>query len=161
MTREQASSERERAPAEACIRELEQAFADYQQDVETYQRNSKPTDGLLGFGRSLQHDACHDRLDRRVQAAVESLVSAEPSPEEAKQALQQLLARDDAGSWPLAAQWMLRAIERHGLPLIPFLSKADSAAFLSRYTACYKPWDRLPNQREVCKALKARAAAQV
>ena len=42
---------------------LEQAFRDYQSDLENYERKRRPTDGLLGFGRSLKDDACHERLD--------------------------------------------------------------------------------------------------
>ena len=41
---------------------LEQAFADYRQDLENYEKKRKPTDGLLGLGHSLQNDPCHDRL---------------------------------------------------------------------------------------------------
>ena len=135
---------------------LEQAFIIYRQDLEACVRKSKPTDGLLGFGRSLKDDPCHDRLDERVEAIMKDLCASQPSPQEAARFVG-LLLRDDAGSWPLAAQWMLRAIERHILPLVPFLSPDDAARFLKAYAARYRPWDRLPVQREVFKALKRQA----
>ena len=138
---------------------LELAFAKYRQDLEEYARKSKPTDGLLGFGHSLKDDPCHERFDERVKEAVDGIISASPTPEAAKQTVS-ILLRSDTQSWPLAAQWMLRAIERHILPLIPFLSPDASAAFQKEYAARYKPWDRLPVQREIYKALKQRAETE-
>ena len=135
---------------------LAQAFADYRQDLDNYERKRRLTDGLLGFGRSLGDDSCHDRLDGRVRQIVSALCAAHPSPAEAERALGMLL-RDDMPAWPLAAQWMLRAIERHSLPLIPFLSPEAADAFYQAYRRRYRPYDRLPAQREVCLALKAQS----
>ena len=135
---------------------LTQAFSDYLQDVENCQRNQKPTDGLFGFGRSLKDDPCHSRFDGRVQQAVDDLCAASPTPEEAERAVRLLLARDDVPSWPTACQWMMRAIERHSLPLIPFLSGEAAAALLKEYSERYPRWERLPAQKAVLKALKAK-----
>ena len=141
---------------EECFTALEQAFAVYRQDLEDYARKSKPTDGLLGFGRSLKDDPCHDRFDERVKEAVSGIRDASPTPEDAARTVKMLL-RNDSSSWPLAAQWMLRAIERHSIPLIPFLSPEAAAEFLKDYGGRYKPWDRLPVQQEIYKALKHQA----
>ena len=141
---------------EEAIAALEQAFLAYRQDLEEYEKKRRPTDGLLGLGRSLKDDPCHDRLDERVKQAVDALCQASPSPQDAERALG-LLLRADAPAWPLAAQWMLRAVERHSIPLIPFLSPESAGAFLREYAGRYRPWDRLPAQKEVLKALKARS----
>ena len=133
---------------------LTQAFSDYRQDVENCQRNRKPMDGFLGFGRSLGDDPCHERFDQRVQQAVDELCAASPTPEETERAARLLLSRDDMQSWPEACQWMMRAIERHVLPLIPFLSRESAAALLREYSDRYPRWDRLPTQKAVFKALK-------
>ena len=135
---------------------LTQAFSDYRQDVENYQRNQKPTDGLFGFGRSLKDDPCHALFDGRVQQAVDDLCAASPTPAEAEQAVRLLLARDDISSWPVASQWMMRAVERHSLPLIPFLSSEAAAALLKEYSDRCPRWERLPTQKAVFKALKAK-----
>lgn len=136
---------------------LEQAFRDYRLDLENYEKKAKPTDGLLGFGRSLKDDACHERLDTRVKEIVDAFCAAGPSPEDAERAVRLLLRPDDGKPWPLAAEWMLRAIERHTLPLIPYLSKDAAARFLREYGARYRRWERLPAQKEVYKALKEKA----
>ena len=143
---------------EDCFTALEQAFTLYRQDLDNYAKKSRPTDGLLGFGRSLKDDACHERFDERVKEAVDGVIAVSPASEDAARTMKMLL-RDDLSAWPLAAQWMLRAIERHCIPLIPFLTPETAAAFQKEYTARYKPWDRLPVQQEILKALKQRAGA--
>ena len=135
---------------------LERAFADYLQELEERQKKTKPTDGLLGFGRSIKDDPCHERADERVEKIIAELCALSPAPETAVLAAR-LLLRADGPNWPLSAQWMLRALERHVLPLVPFLAPADAAALQREYAARYKPWDRLPAQKAVYKALKARA----
>ncbi len=144
---------------EECFDALEQAFAVYRQDLENCARKSKPTDGLLGFGRSLKDDPCHERFDERVKEAVDGVIAASPTPEDASRTIEMLL-RNDIPSWPLAAQWMLRATERHSLPLIPFLAPEAAAVFMKEYAARYKPWDRLPVQQEIYKALKRQAGME-
>ncbi len=144
---------------EDCIAALEQAFTAYRQELEEFARTSKPTDGILGFGRCLKDDPCHDRFDGRVKEAVDSVCAASPTPEDAEKIVS-LLLRSDPTGWPTAAQWMLRAIERHTLPLIPFLAPEAAAAFQKEYAARYKRWERMPKQQEVLKALKQRAGAE-
>ncbi len=136
---------------------LEQAFEAYRLDLEASERRRRPTDGLLGFGRAPGDDPCHGRLDERLQEEVQKICALPPSPEEALQVTGYLLMRDDVPSWPPAAQWMLRAAERHALPLIPCLSSDAAGKLLRQYTSRYRPWDRLPAQKEICKALKERA----
>ena len=136
---------------------LEQAFSDYRKEVEECRRRLKPADGLFGIGHSLKDDACNDRFDRRVEQLVAAACALPPMPEEAERLARRLLLPQDTQPWPLAAEWMLRAAERHALPLIPFLDKAGAAALLKEYAARYRPWDRLPAQKQVCRALKERA----
>ena len=136
---------------------LEQAFAEYRADLERYEQKKNPLGGLFGVGSSLKDDSCHDRLDERIGKTVGEMSVLHPSPEDAARAVRMLLKPQDGTPWPLAAEWMLRAVERHTLPLIPFLAQEDAAGFLRGYTSRYKPWDRLPAQKEVCRALRNRA----
>lgn len=144
-------------PVEELLGALEQAFTDYRRALEACQKKYRPTDGLLGFGHSIKDDPCHAQVDERVEKAVAGICRANPSPEEAERAAQMLLARDDAPTWPTSAQLMLRALERHCIPLVPFLSREAAGALLKKYDARYKRWDRFPAQKEVFKALKAKA----
>lgn len=142
---------------EELLTALEQAFDDYRLDLEAFERKRRPADGLLGLGRRLQDDPCHEKLDERVQAAVAGVCALPPTPEQAQRLAALLLTVGQDPSWPLAAQWMLRAIERHALPLIPHLRQEDAASLLKEYAGRYRPWDRLPVQKQVVKALKAQA----
>ena len=136
---------------------IQQAFADFRQDVDNFERKKRPTDGLLGFGKTLQNDPCQERFDERLAGLTDAMRAAGPSPEAAEQAARLLLFRDDEASWPLAAQWMLRAAERHSLPLIPYLSRETAARIRREYAARNRPWDRLPVQKQVLRALDERA----
>ena len=75
---------------------LKQAFGRYREEIEAYERKSKPTDGLLGFGRSLKDDACHERFDERVAQAVREMCAAQPAPDTAERAVRLLILRGDA-----------------------------------------------------------------
>ena len=136
---------------------LAQAFQTYRQALEEYEKKRKPTDGLLGFGHALKDEACHEIFDQQLQEIVENIAALAPAPADAAKTVQWLLSPPQDAPWPLAAQWMLRAAERHALPLIPFLDCADAAAFLREYSRRYKRWDRLPAQQQVFLALKNRA----
>ena len=139
------------------LAELEQALAVYRQDLERYEKKKNPLGGLFGVGSSLKDDSCHDRLDERLEKTVGDMCAILPSAEDAARAVRMLLHPQEGRAWPLAAEWMLRAVERHTLPLIPFLAPEDAVGFLRDYTSRYKPWDRLPAQKEVSRALKNKA----
>ena len=136
---------------------LEQAFTDYRKALEECRKKYRPTDGLLGFGHSIKDDPCHAQMDQDVEKTVAKICKAGPSGKEAESAVRLLLARDDMPTWPESAQLMLRALERHCLPLIPFLSREAAGELLKLYDVRYKRWDRFPAQKEVYKALKAHA----
>ncbi len=133
---------------------LEQVFAEYRSELEECEKKSRPTDGLFGIGHSIGDDRCHTRFDERIAQAVREICAAEPSSEDAAAALAIFLGREDIETWPISAQWMLRAAERHALPLIPFLSPEARERFSVSYASRYKPWDRLPVQKQVLKALR-------
>ena len=149
---------RKEDPLEEYLSALEQAYVLYREELDECLKKRKPTDGLLGFGRTVGDEPCHDRLDERLAQAVAEICRLVPSPGEAGRAVRTLL-RDDLSSWHPAAQWMLRAAERHAIGLIPFLDAADAKKLLAEYNSRYKRWDRLPAQKKVFQALKDRSAA--
>ncbi len=142
---------------EAALDRLEEAFLLYRKELEECARRQRPADGLFGIGHSMKDDLCHDRFDERVGEAVRAICALSPGPGEAERAVRRLLCPGGDAPWPLSAQWMLRAAERHALSLIPFLEREAAGAILKEYTARYRPWDRLPAQKQVCAALKERS----
>lgn len=139
------------------ISELSEAFEDYRTELQKLSQKRKLTDGLFGFGHSIRNDGCHERFDERVEALVRQIAGNHPSPDEAEQAVRLLLVREDRLLWITEAQLMLRAEERHALMLIPYLRPESAGEWYKKYLACYKPWDRLPKQKEILAALKERS----
>ena len=144
---------------EEMIRELSEAFDIYRSELEKSLKKTKITDGLFGFGHGIKDDACHSRLDETVGELAGRIAEDGPAPEDAERAIRELLCREDRRNWINEAQWMLRAVERHAIQLIPFLTPETAGVWLKKYTAAYKPWDRLPAQNSVVKALKERSRA--
>ncbi len=139
---------------------LAQAFQDYRRDAVEEEKKRDVTEGLLGFGRRAGDSPAQDRFDARVEEIVGGATTSLPTPAEAEGIVRQLLLRDPSEAWPAAAQWMLIAAQRHCLPLIPMLSPAQAGDILKAYEARYAPWERLPAQKRVIRALKARSEAK-
>lgn len=139
------------------LQALTEAFENYRAELDKLMQKRKITDGLFGFGHGIKDDACHERLDEQVLEIIKQIAENAPSSEEAEQAIRLLLVREDRTEWIKEAELMLRAEERHALLLIPFLSPEAAGEWYKKYNACYKPWDRLPVQRDVAKALKKRS----
>lgn len=133
------------------IREL---YGEYLQKVEDYIGTLKPSDGLLGMGNGPQNAPCHDWFDEQV-AGFTAQLPVEATPE----VLQVILLAEEAFSAPPCAKWMLVAVQRHGLCLIPQLHEQDAASLLQRYTRLYSVFHRLPVQKEIVRALKKKANA--
>ena len=136
---------------------LEAAYADYARELEAGEKKQRVTDGLFGFGHSLKDDACHDRLDERLERTVKEIRDAGPTPMEAERAVKLLLMPREKDFPQQSARWMLRAAERHALELIPFLDVPAAEKMLEEYSSRYRPWDRLPSQKQIIVALKRAA----
>ena len=132
---------------------LEEAFRLYREELSEGRKKQKTMSGFLGFGHSLKDDACHEKFDERVEKAVSGIVGLNPSPENAERAVGMLL-RNDVSNWHETAQWMMRAVERHSIPLIPFLTKEAAERLWQEYGERYKRWERLPAQKKVYQELK-------
>lgn len=140
------------------ITALEQAYSDYRAELAQAEKKQKPADGLFGLGHSIKDDPCHERLDERIAAIVHQAAAEGMDPKLAAMALRLLFTQTSLYSYPVSAQWMLCAIERHGIQLVPLLTKEDAALLCREYGKRYKVWDRLPVQKELYQALKRKSA---
>ena len=133
---------------------LEQAYSDYRLELAAAEKKQKPADGLFGFGHAIQDDPCHSRLDERITCLVKQAADEGIEPQQAADAIRLLYTQTSLYPYPLSAQWLLYAAERHGMPLVPFLTAEDAADLCREYEKRYKPWNRLPVQKELHRALK-------
>ena len=131
-----------------CAEKLRSLYTEYLDKVDRLLKESKPADGLLGMGKAPQHDACHDWFDQQVAEAVQGAQGQE------REVVAQLLFGEQEYAAPSCASWMLVAVQRHALPLIPALSGKEAAELMSAYGELYSFFSRLPMQKEILAALK-------
>lgn len=137
---------------------LEQVYSDYRTELAQAQKKQKPADGLFGLGHSMKDDPCHEHLDERIAAIVQQASAERIDSTQAVQALRLIFTQTSLYPYPVSAQWMLYATERHGMLLVPLLTKEDAAILCREYGKRYKVWDRLPVQKELHQALKRQSA---
>ena len=83
--------------------------------------------------------------------------AAGPDSADVRTLLESIYAAPRRFPRPRTAMWMLLAV--HGLTgeLTEFLDPADAKALYDDYSAQYKRWERLPNQVELLRRLKAKS----
>lgn len=136
---------------------LNQIYTDYSVELEACEKKQKVTDGLFGFGHSIKDDPCHERFYDRIQEAMNQLTASAPPSEQAESTILYLFSRKKEYAYPPSAQLMLCAVEKHILPLIPYLTPQAAKHILDEYETMYRRWERLPVQTEVWKTLKKAA----
>ena len=137
----------------AYIEQLTEILDRYRADIDTLEKNKKPTDGLLGFGKKPGDDACHQILDQQVGALLAQLAEDVGSAE-ADQVINRIFDLGVDESWPSYAHWALIALQRHTLPLIPRLSAQEAADLSAAFDRLYPRRMRMPIQVQIAKAFK-------
>ena len=111
---------------------------------------------MFGFKGGPADNPCHDRFAADLGALLEEFARQEPDSAGTRAVLEYVYEAPQRFPRPRTACWMLLAV--HGLtaPLIERLSSEDAQALYTAYTGRYKRWERLPNQIELLKRLKAK-----
>lgn len=136
--------------------DLRAIYADYLHQVEALLAQAKPGDGLLGMGNAPQHAPCHEQFDQQVEAFVR-VHAAELMPADAAAVVELLLRGEKEAHAPDCAAWMLIAVQRHSMGLIPRLPREEAKRLLAWYTEAYPTFHRLPIQKKIIRLLKTRA----
>ena len=134
---------------------LEKLYADYLKTVQDLEDNRKLGEGMFGFKGGPADNPCHDRFAADLRALLEDFAAQEPASADVREVMSWIFDAPKRFPRPRTASWMLLAV--HGLtaPLIERLSPEDAQALYTDYTGRYKRWERLPNQIELLKRLKA------
>ena len=133
--------------------ELQGILAEYDQAVQELQKKRKALDGILGLGNHPGNAACHELMDRQVEALCRK-AGEEGSPGERAALVRTIFETESAWRGPEYARLMLVAIQRHTLGILPGLEKADRDALAAWYQKQYPRRKRLPVQEQVLAALK-------
>ncbi|MCR5575607.1 MAG: hypothetical protein K6F56_01210 [Oscillospiraceae bacterium] len=135
---------------------LEKLYADYLKTVQDLEDNRKLGEGIFGLKGGPADNPCHDRFAADLGGLLEEFVRQEPDSAEARAVLEYIFDASSRFPKPRTANWMLIAVHTLTGPLIDRLSSEDAQALHAAYTARFKRWERLPNQVELIKHLKAK-----
>ena len=141
------------------LEEVRQVYREYEARIGALRQSGRITGGLLGMGGGPAADSCNDRfidaLRERLQA-----VAREGLPEEELVELLDYIYevparyRDDR-----VIYWMFLAVQGLTEPLVRQLSPACARGLLQSYQGRYRPFERLPAQKNILRVLKERARA--
>ena len=136
---------------------LEKLYADYLKTVQDLEDNRKLGEGMFGFRGGPADNPCHDRFAEDLRALLESFAAQEPDSAELREILAWIYDAPKRFPRPRTASWMLLAV--HGLtaPLTDRLTPEDARTLCEAYTRSFRRWERLPNQEELLKKLRARS----
>ena len=133
---------------------LAAAFDAYLDEVDEVMRRKKPGDGIFGAANGPQHHPCHARFDQLVGELTAQLSASSLSAEAAADIVGFLLHDESLDRGVDCARWMLLAVQRHCLPLIPRLSPDDAHSLCTWYEERYPRSMRFPAQEDIIKALR-------
>ena len=139
------------------LEELKALYTGYIEKVSRLEMAKKPADGLLGFGKKISDDPCHEAFAEELEALLERFAQAGPSSEEVRRVLSFVYHAPAAYSEPASAYWMLNAVQGLTQELVKVLSREDASELLRQYEEDIPRSQRLPVQKKVGKALKAAA----
>ena len=142
---------------EEYLARLEALYAGYLKTVQELEDNRKLGEGMFGFKGGPADNPCHDRFAEDLRAMLADFAAAGPDSADVRALLESIYAAPRRFPRPRTAMWMLLAV--HGLTgeLTEFLDPADAKALYDDYSAQYKRWERLPNQVELLRRLKAKS----
>ena len=138
------------------LTDIRALYEDYIAEVTSLERNRKPGEGIFGLRGGPADNPCHDRFAADLEQLLGEFTDAAPSPAEVRQLLEYMYTVPPAHREPRGAYWMLLAVHKLSLPLIPALTPQDAAALRTLYAKTYPRWERLPVQESLLSALKER-----
>lgn len=135
---------------------LERLYGDYLKTVQELEDSRKLGEGMFGLKGGPADNPCHDRFAGDLRALLADFAAQEPDSAEVREVMGWIFDAPKRFPQPKTASWMLLAV--HGLTeaLTERLSPEDAKALYDDYTRRYRRWERLPNQIELLKKLKAR-----
>ena len=139
------------------ISEIRQIYAEYLIEVKKLEAKRKPTDGLMGFGKRVDQDPCHERFAERLEQRLKDIENMSPSSEEAGAVLRYVISAPQEEKALLSAYWMLLAVQGYTDGLISFLSKEAAKELYELYADLYPKFKRMPVQQKIASHLQEQA----
>ena len=132
-------------------------YEEYITEVEQLERDKKPADGLLGFGKKISDDPCHDRFSERLRKMLEDYAAEKPDTSDIRAVLEYIYSIQTEHKDPVSAYWLMNAVHGFTADLVKILSREDASALCEFYEKKCPRSERFPVQKKVIKALKSAA----
>lgn len=132
------------------------AYADYLGGMDDSKKARRAMDKLLGLSRDTDRERCQDAFMAALHAAVEDFTASEPGEDETEEAARYILSQAHEHKKSGDAYWMLLSSHAYALPLVERLPASRAAALRAWFEGEYPKRERMPVQKAVLDALKAR-----
>ncbi len=132
-------------------------YEEYIDEVGRLERNKKPADGLLGFGKKISEDPCHDRFAERIEGLLREYAAEKPGSADIREVLEYIYSIQREHKDPVCAYWLMNAVHGFTVELAGMLSREDASALYELYERNCPRRERFPVQKKVLKALKSAA----
>lgn len=138
------------------LMEIEALYQAYVDKALQLEREKQPGQGLLGFGAKPADDPCHAAFVETVKETAAAFARQEMAPEDVKAVVGFMLHTPHMYREPQSLYWTLIAAQGAALPLIHGLTKEDAEQLQRKFARDVRPWQRLPVQKEIFRALEKR-----
>ena len=128
-------------------------YMDYIAKVSELESESSYADGLLGLGKKISDDPCHESFADSLEALLKEFADTAPSPDEVYTILEYICHAPAEYKEPVSAYWMLNAVHGFIIPLTERLSPDNAALLVKNYNEDIPRRQRLPIQKKLYTAL--------
>ena len=133
--------------------DLHQLYQQYISHALSLESKRQPGQGLLGMGSKPADDPCHETFVKAAEEAAAALALTRPQGETLLSLLRLIFRVPEEHRDTLSLYWTLVAAQRCALPLIPLLSPGNARVLLKEFGRLFRPWQRMPVQKEVMQLL--------
>ena len=133
---------------------LNQLTRNYIEATDNLVAGRKLGEGVFGMPDPARSSPVHMEYYNAVEAAVKEYLEGTPETETTDEAVRFLLTASEKLPSSNLAVWMLIAVQRHALPLIPLMSESSRREMYEWFNRHVPRLQRMPVQREIIKALK-------
>ncbi|HNX64517.1 MAG TPA: hypothetical protein PKI60_04935 [Oscillospiraceae bacterium] len=138
------------------IGQIVSIYDEYVAAVKKYKSERKFTDGLMGFGTKEDSFPCHNDFVQKLSDELNIIAQSGSTQEEADEVLRFIYEAPLNNKKYQSAYWMMMAVHSLTEGLFPLISDEQAAELAKWYAEIYPPYDRLPAQIKILKALQSR-----
>lgn len=138
------------------LMEMQALYQAYVDKALKLEQERQPGQGLLGFGAKPADDPCHEIFVQQMKETASAFARQGLPSQDVQAMIGFMLHAPHMYREPQSVYWTLVAAQAAALPLIERIGKEDAARLQQKFARDFRPWQRLPVQKEVFRALEKR-----